>query len=88
MAWTRTAVAVLGVIYVVLWVLAANGATSLVGPLVIPLVLGVLVAGGVALNRFLGTSPRSPRFAERPGIGRADDEKGRGVDGADGGDRP
>lgn len=79
MIWTRTTIAVLAVVYVVLWVLAANGATSLVGPLVIPLVLGILVAGGVALNRFLGTSPRSPRFSERPPTEGADAEAGHGA---------
>lgn len=67
MIWTRATVVVVAVLYVGLWVLAANGATSLVGPLLVPLVLAVLVGGGVAINRFLGTSPRSPRFAEPPG---------------------
>ena len=51
--------AVLGVlVYALLWVLALNGASSLVGPLAIPPVLAVLIGGGVQLNRFMGTTPR------------------------------
>jgi hypothetical protein len=53
------------VIYVFLWVLALNGAGSLVAPLLIPLVLAVLVAGGVALNRYLGLPPRQQHFNDR-----------------------
>jgi hypothetical protein len=56
-----TIVAVL-LIYVFLWVLAFNGATSLVGPLVVPLALGVLVALGVALQRYMGITPRKQHF--------------------------
>jgi Mg2+/citrate symporter len=59
------AVAVLGALfYVFLWVLAANGVTSLVAPLLIPVVLAVLVAAGVALNRFMGITPRSQHFKD------------------------
>jgi hypothetical protein len=57
------------VLYVFLWVLALNGAGSLVAPLLIPLVLAVLVAGGVALNRYLGLAPRQQHFDDH------DDEK-------------
>lgn len=56
----------LGVLlYGFLWVLAANGVSSLVAPLTIPVVLAVLVAGGVALNRFMGITPHRPRFQDR-----------------------
>lgn len=48
--------------YVFLWVLALNGATSLVAPLVVPVVLAVLVAVGVALNRWMGITPRKQHF--------------------------
>ncbi len=72
MIWTRATIVVGLVLYAGLWVLAAAGASSLVGPLLVPLVLAVLVGGGVALNRFLGTSPRSPRF-EEPGARRDGD---------------
>ncbi len=66
MIWTRATILVALVLYGGLWVLAAAGAGSLLVPLLVPLVLAVLVGGGVALNRFLGTSPRSPRFEEPP----------------------
>ncbi len=51
--------------YAFLWVLAVNGASSLVAPLVIPLVLAVMIALGVALQRFMGISPRRPKFDDR-----------------------
>jgi hypothetical protein len=57
--------AVLGLLlYIFLWVLAANGASSLVAPLLIPLVLMVLIAAGVGLDRYLGLTPRKQRFHE------------------------
>ena len=52
-------------LYVVLWVIALNGASSLVAPLVVPLVLAVLVYAGLLLNRFLGITPRQQHFSER-----------------------
>ncbi|HEY5103606.1 MAG TPA: hypothetical protein VII65_01055 [Acidimicrobiales bacterium] len=61
----RTTVVVVGLFYVLLWVIALNGATSLIAPLVVPLVLAVLVAGGVALNRFMGITPRKQHFNDR-----------------------
>ena len=51
-----------GLFYVFLWVLAANGVSSLVAPLIIPVVLALLVYLGLALNKFLGITPRSQRF--------------------------
>jgi membrane glycosyltransferase len=58
-------VSVLGVlIYIGLWILEVNGANALLAPLVIPLVLAVMVAGGVALDRFIGITPRRQEFAE------------------------
>lgn len=54
-----------GAAYVFLWVLALNGAASLVAPLIIPVVLAVLVASGVALNRYLGIAPRHQHFQDR-----------------------
>lgn len=50
--------------YVLLWVLAVNGVTSLIAPLVIPLVLVVLIISGVALDRYLGISHRHQHFQE------------------------
>jgi hypothetical protein len=59
----RRIVFVVGIVfYVMLWVLALNGVSSLIAPLTIPVVLAVLVAGGVQLNKFLGLSPRKQHF--------------------------
>ncbi len=49
-------------VYVLLWVIAANGATGLVAPLAVPAVLAILVWLGLQLNRFLGLTPHRPRF--------------------------
>ena len=59
---TRITVAVVALCYVFLWVLALSGASSLVAPLTVPLVLAVLVAFGVWLNRFMGITPRRQHF--------------------------
>jgi hypothetical protein len=50
------------VLYAFLWVLAANGVTSLIAPLTIPAVLAVLVYLGLALNKYLGITPKRPKF--------------------------
>lgn len=65
MSVTRIVMIAGAAFYVLLWVLAANGVSSLVAPLTVPLVLAVLVALGVALNRLLGIAPRQHRFQER-----------------------
>lgn len=65
MTVTRITLVLAGIIYVFLWVLAFNGVSSLVAPLAIPLILAVLVAAGVALNRFMGIAPRKQHFEER-----------------------
>ncbi len=67
---TRVTVVLGLALYVFLWVLALNGASSLVAPLLIPLVLAVLVAAGVALNRYLGVEPRKQHFKDRDGPSR------------------
>jgi len=61
----RATLAAAVVLYLLLWALALSGATSLIEPLVIPLALAMMVAGGVWLNRFLGLSPRRPHFQDR-----------------------
>jgi hypothetical protein len=61
----RATIAVVVVLYVVLWVLAFNGASGLYGPLAVPLVLAALVAMGVALQRFIGLTPRKQHFRDR-----------------------
>ena len=62
MTFTRSVAVVCLLIYVGLWVIALNGATSFIAPLLIPLVLAVLVAVGVALNRWMGITPRRQHF--------------------------
>jgi hypothetical protein len=49
-------------LYVLLWVIAASGATGLVAPLAVPAVLALLVWLGLQLNRFLGLTPHRPKF--------------------------
>jgi hypothetical protein len=65
---TKTAIILLVLIYAFLWVLEINGVTSLLTPLAIPLILGVMIAGGVALDRYLGVKPHKPKWND------ADDE--------------
>ena len=62
MRLTRIMLVVGGLVYVFLWVLAANGMSSLVAPLTIPVVLALLVYLGLALNKFLGITPRKQHF--------------------------
>jgi hypothetical protein len=61
----RATIAVVVLLYVVLWILALNGASALIGPLVVPPILAALVAMGVALQRFMGLTPRKPHFRDR-----------------------
>jgi heme/copper-type cytochrome/quinol oxidase subunit 4 len=49
-------------LYVMLWVLAINGATSLFEPLLVTLVLMAMIALGVAFTRFMGLPPRKQHF--------------------------
>jgi arginine exporter protein ArgO len=62
---TRTVVILGAMFYVFLWVLAMNGATSLVAPLAGPGVLAIMIAVGVALNRWMGMTPRKQHFRNR-----------------------
>jgi fatty acid desaturase len=61
---TKTVAVIALLLYVGLWVLAANGATILIEPLAIPLILAILVAVLVWFQRFMGFRPRSPKFQE------------------------
>lgn len=65
MSVRRVTVVVLLALYLLLWAIALSGATSLIEPLVIPLALAAMVAFGVALNRYLGLTPRKQHFQER-----------------------
>jgi membrane protease YdiL (CAAX protease family) len=59
-------VAVFGLlVYVFLWILAANGDDNLVAPLLVPLVLVALIMAGLALDRYLGITPRKQHFRDR-----------------------
>ena len=62
MRLTRIMLIVGGLVYAFLWVLAANGVSSLVAPLTIPVVLALLVYLGLALDKFLGITPRKQHF--------------------------
>jgi hypothetical protein len=81
--FTRGVALVVLALYVFLWVLAVNGVSSLVPVLAVPLVLALLVAFGVWLNRFMGVTPRRPRFEERRHASDASD-----VDGVDSSSTP
>lgn len=52
------------ILYIALWVLALNGATSLIEPLIVPLVLAAMIALGVAFTRFMGLPPREQHFQD------------------------
>ncbi|HUV57855.1 MAG TPA: hypothetical protein VMV96_03510 [Acidimicrobiales bacterium] len=62
MSALRITLIVGAIFYVLLWAIALNGASSLVAPLLIPLVLALLVAVGVGLDRYLGITPRKQHF--------------------------
>jgi arginine exporter protein ArgO len=62
---TRTVVILGALFYVFLWVLAMNGATRLVAPLAVPGILAIMIAVGVALNRWMGMTPRKQHFRNR-----------------------
>lgn len=62
---TRSVIVVGLALYIFLWVLAANGASVLVAPLLVPPVLVVLIAAGVGLERYLGITHRKQRFEDK-----------------------
>jgi Ca2+/Na+ antiporter len=66
--FTRSVAIVLLLIYIFLWVLAFNGASRLIPVLAVPLVLALLVAVGVWLNRFMGITPRRQHFQDRDDV--------------------
>lgn len=66
MKFTRGVVIVVVLFYIFLWVLAVNGVSSLVPLLTVPVVLAVLVAFGVWLNRFMGITQRQQHFQDPP----------------------
>ena len=62
MIMTKTMIFIGALIYVFLWVLYANGDSVLLAPLLIPAIIAVMVAAGVALNRFIGVEPHKQHF--------------------------
>jgi len=63
--YRRLAIVLGGLIYIGLWVIALNGASRWVPPLMLPLILGVLVGGGNWLNRFMGIERKPQQFRKR-----------------------
>jgi len=64
MIMTKTML-VLGVlVYAFLWALFAFGDSVLLAPLLIPAIIAVMVALGVALQRFIGIEPRRQHFED------------------------
>jgi hypothetical protein len=59
---TKIMIVVGVMVYVLLWALYANGDSVLLAPLLIPAILAVMVALGVALQRFIGIEPRQQHF--------------------------
>ena len=65
MTYRRLAIVLGGLIYIGLWVIALNGASRWVPPLMLPLILGVLVGGGNWLTRFMGIERKPQQFRKR-----------------------
>jgi hypothetical protein len=62
MIMTKTMLVIAVLFYAFLWALYAGGATVLLAPLLIPAILAVMVALGIALQRFIGIEPRKQHF--------------------------
>jgi hypothetical protein len=62
---TKATIVVGVLLYVFLLILAFNGATILLEPLLIPLILVVMVAGGNWLSHYMGMPGRSQKFRDR-----------------------
>lgn len=62
MIMTKTMLVVAVLFYAFLWALYAGGASELLPLLLIPAILAVMVALGVALQRFIGIEPRKQHF--------------------------
>jgi hypothetical protein len=62
---TRITIVLGMVLYAFLWIIALHGASTLEPILAVPLILVVLIAGGSWLTRYLGLTPKSPKFDDR-----------------------
>jgi len=76
---TKGAAIFVGLFYILLWVLAVNGVSSLIPLLVVPAVLALLVAFGVWLNRYMGITPRRQHFEDRVAASDAADDTNPGA---------
>mgnify|MGYP006270267493 FL=1 len=65
MKWTRGTLIFGLFLYIFLWLLFINGASTLLPLLVIPPVLVVLVGGGNFIEHVLGIRHRAPKFRDR-----------------------
>ncbi|HEY5438494.1 MAG TPA: hypothetical protein VIJ99_06315 [Acidimicrobiales bacterium] len=65
MTMTRTMIVVATLFYLFLWVLVGRGDSQVLPIVVIPAVLAVMIALGVALNRYMGLTPRKQHFDDR-----------------------
>jgi hypothetical protein len=62
MIMTKTMLVVGVLVYAFLWALYAFGDSQLLAPLLIPAIIAIMVALGVALQRFIGLEPRRQHF--------------------------
>jgi hypothetical protein len=62
MIMTKTMLVVGVLVYAFLWALYASGDSVLLAPLLVPAIIAVMVALGVALQRFMGLEPRKQHF--------------------------
>jgi hypothetical protein len=65
MKYRRLGIILGGLVYLLLWAIALNGASGLVAPLTVPIVLVVLVGGGNWLNNFMGIERKPQKFRKR-----------------------
>jgi fatty acid desaturase len=65
MTLRRVTMAVGLLLYIFLWLLVFNGATSLLPIVVVPLVLWFVIVVGVALTKFIGIKPRESHFESK-----------------------
>jgi hypothetical protein len=62
MIMTKSMIVVGVLVYAFLWALYAYGDSVLLAPLLIPAVIAVMVALGVALNHYIGVEPHKQHF--------------------------
>jgi hypothetical protein len=62
MIMTKIMLVIAVLFYAFLWALYAYGDSVLLAPLLIPAIIAIMVAFGVALQRFMGIEPRKQHF--------------------------